>query len=113
MKTLAIDFDGVVHDYQNPLPGKRMGAPMPGAEEALETLYQRGFKIVIHTVKAVTEGGREAVEQWLDYYGLDYHEVTASKPNADVYIDDKAIKHHSWQDTKEQLQIWFGIDLDD
>lgn len=107
-KTLAIDFDGVVHDYKNPLPGKRMGAPFSGAEEAIDDLIQRGYKIVIHTTKATTPEGKQAVEDWLDHYTIDHHEVTAVKPDAEFYIDDKAITHHTWDDTISKLNALTG-----
>lgn len=94
---LAIDFDGVLHEKDTPIPGRRMGAPLLGAEAAVTALHKSGHTIIIHTVMATTEGGRQAVIDWLRYYDVPFHDVTATKPNADVFLDDKAIRFTDWQ----------------
>lgn len=98
---LAIDFDGVIHDHTAPIKGKRMGEPLSGSKEALDDLIDKGFRIVIYSVKARTPSGNAAVRGWLDYWDMPYHEVTALKPNADVYIDDRAVRHESWNQTMQ------------
>ena len=108
-KTLAIDFDGVIHDYKHPIDGKKLGAPLDGSVVALDELYDAGYKIIIHTVKARNEQGKQMVEDWLDHYSIEHHEVTAIKPNANYYIDDHAVKHISWDDTFNQI----GFNTDD
>lgn len=113
-KVVAIDLDGVIHNYKNPpLPGKVMSEPFADAEEKIDDLIQRGFKIVIHTVKATTPEGKQAVIDWLDYYTIDYHEVTAVKPNALYYVDDRAIRHTSWSDTMNQINALEGYKDED
>lgn len=107
--TLAIDFDGVIADLHNVSPGKRMGEPVVGALEALESLYDAGHEVIIHTVKATTQGGRKAVEDWLDHYGADYHAVTAVKPNADIYLDDRAVRFVDWS----SALVTIGLDEED
>lgn len=104
-KTLAIDFDGVIHDYKNPIQGKRMGVPIIGALAALDELYDKRNMLIIHTVKASTEGGKQAVEDWLDHYGFEYHKVTATKPRADWYIDDHGLRFTSWSETLDALRV--------
>jgi hypothetical protein len=103
MKTLAIDLDGVIHDQKNPLPGKRMGAPIEGAKDALTLLKLQGNKIIIHTVKANTEHGRCAVIDWLNFYQIPCDGVVG-KPQADLYVDDKAIRHILWEKTLEEIR---------
>lgn len=89
---LAIDLDGVIHNPNDVEPGKKMGRPIEGAQEALENLTDQGHTIIIHTVR----GDSQHVRDWLEFYGLDDYEVTSTKPNADLYIDDKAMKFESW-----------------
>lgn len=91
--TLAIDFDGVIHDAAHPVAGRRMGEPMPGAIEALDSLQEAGYRIVIHTVRGGNPGH---IVDWCDYYGVPYDDVTNKKPNAEYYIDDKALPFTSW-----------------
>lgn len=96
---LACDFDRTIHDTDNPLPGRRMGAPLLDAPEALQNLYDAGHTIIIHTLMATSDSGAQAVRDWMDYYGLPYHDVTAIKPKADWYIDDRAVHHTDWATT--------------
>lgn len=90
---LAIDYDGVIHDINNPVPGKRMGRPMPGAEDAMEDLKQAGHKLIIHSVRGDKP---KVIADWCDYYDVPYDEITNIKPQADLYIDDKALHFDSW-----------------
>ena len=103
LRVLAIDFDGVIHDKANPIEGKRMGAPLPGTKEAMDRLYKKN-RLIIHTVMATSPGGIQAVKDWLDYYKIPFHEVTAIKPTAAFYIDDKAVKHIDWSTTLEIIK---------
>lgn len=82
-----------------------MGAPLPQAQESLMDLHEAGHKIIIHTRMATTETGRQAVIDWLDFYDIDVDGVTAMKPQADVYIDDKALKHVDWATTMNELGV--------
>lgn len=100
---LAIDFDGVIHDYKNPVDGKSMGPPFDESLKAMLTLRKKGYKIIVHTVKAKTPAGRKAVTDWLKYYKIPYHDVTAIKPNAVVYVDDRALRHTDWASTLEAI----------
>lgn len=94
---LAIDFDGVIHDFKNPLKGRRMGAPIQGTKEALEKLKQDGHTIIIHTVWGDARGSK-IIEDFMKYFDLPYDSITNIKPQADFYIDDKAISFISWQE---------------
>lgn len=101
---LAIDFDGVIHDYKNPVEGRRMGEPINGAKESLQGLKAIGHELVIHTVKASTLGGMKAVIDWMNYYEIPFDFVVYTKPNADVFIDDKAIRFNDWAQTLAEVQ---------
>lgn len=95
LPVIAIDFDGVIHDYKHPVEGRRMGGPMPGAVNAMQNL-EDDFTVVIYTTKATTEGGKKAVEDWLEYYHVPYGQVTAIKPNAVLFVDDRALRFYDW-----------------
>ena len=101
--TICVDFNGVIHDYKNPVEGKRMGAPMPGAVDAMQDLYIR-YHVIIHTDMANTLQGRKVVEDWLEFYDIDYHEIVG-KPSAIWYIDDKAVNFKSWKITKQRIGL--------
>ena len=93
---IAIDFDGVIHDAERPVKGRRMGAPIAGARETIEKLRWRlGAKIIVFTARA-GEKETNAVRDWLNFYEIDHDEITNIKPIADIYLDDKAVRFTTW-----------------
>ena len=98
---LAIDFDGTIHDHKNPVAGRTMGPPILGAKETLINFKNDGHTIVVHSVWGNDRNG--AIKAWLKYFEIPYDEVTNIKPDADYYIDDKAIKFTNWNDIWKQL----------
>tara|TARA_Y100000389_G_C17389012_1_gene478744 strand:+ start:312 stop:698 length:387 start_codon:yes stop_codon:yes gene_type:complete len=110
--TLAIDFDGVIHDHNLGFhDGTIYGNPIPGAIEAIKKLSKK-YKIVIFTCKAnpkrpLINGktGSELIWEWLKKHDLEscVKDVTYDKINALYYIDDKAISFNSWDNTLKHL----------
>ncbi len=90
---ICVDFDGTLHDIAHPVPGRKMGPPMPGAVGAIKTLC------MTHEVVVLTAQPRSAhITDWLFYYGFPRMQVTNVKPQADAYIDDKGIRFVDWHD---------------
>jgi len=98
---IAVDFDGVIHEFKGWGDGTCYGNPLPGALEALKSLSEQ-YNVIIFTAKArpdrpLVNGmtGMELVIEWLEEHDvmkyIDY--VTFEKPRAKYYIDDKAIKY--------------------
>jgi len=110
--TLAIDFDGVIHDHNLGFhDGTVYGDPIPGAIEAVKKLSKK-YKIVIFTCKAnpkrpLIDGktGPELIWEWLEKHDLKscVEDVTYDKINALYYIDDKAISFNNWDSTLKHL----------
>ena len=96
MRTIACDFDGVIHDWAHPKPGRKMGLPMPGTKEALELLKSAGYKILIHSCNRP-----QVIRDFMSYYALPYDSIWESqgKPVADVYLDDKGLRFETWNET--------------
>ena len=97
-RILAIDFDGVIHDYKNPVEGKRMGLPIEGTKEALTQLFDEGNEIIVFSVWGNQE---DVIGDWMEYYEIPYHSITNIKPNADIYLDDRAIRFEGWDNHKD------------
>ena len=102
---IGVDFDGVIHrcsmGYHD---GTIYDAPVPGALEAMATL-SRKYNVIIYTCKAKADRGlvngktgTQMVWEWLEKHGFSKYvaKVTAEKPRAIAYIDDKAIKFTDW-----------------
>ena len=111
-KTIAIDFDGVIH--KNSLgyhDGTIYDNPIENTAQSLKYIKEiLGFNIIIFSTKARTDRplikgstGTYLIWQWLKKHKLDLYinDVTAIKPPAAYYIDDKGITFTSWS-----MTIW-------
>jgi len=106
---IAIDFDGVIH--KNSLgfhDGTVYDEPIQGSLEAVKSLVERGYEVVIFTCKAKPDRplvngktGAELVWEWLEKNNFSEYikKVTSEKPRAVAYIDDKGIKFTNWKQT--------------
>jgi len=72
-----------------------MGKPLPGALNAMQNL-EDDFTVVVYTTKAVTPEGQKVVQDWLKFYHIPYARVTAIKPNAVLFVDDRALRFVDW-----------------
>ena len=104
-KNIAVDFDGVIHkNSKGYYDGTIYDEPMDGARTSLEKLSEE-YDVVIFTAKAKPDRGlingktgTQLIWEWLKKHEMDEFvtKVTAEKPRAVAYIDDKAIKFESW-----------------
>jgi len=111
-KTIAVDFDGVLHKSSKGFfDGTIYDDPVPGSLSAIKKLSQN-YEIVVYTCKAKKDRplisgktGKDLVKEWLvKHEFFDYiKEVTSDKPRAIFYIDDRAIEFKSWENTMERL----------
>jgi hypothetical protein len=93
--TVCCDFDGVIHSYTS----KWIDAatipdpPVPGAIEWLNDI-SRKFRVIIFTTRGKEYAGQQAVKLWLREHGYEAPsiEVTAEKPPALIYLDDRAVR---------------------
>lgn len=93
---IAVDFDGVIAQH---------GKLMPMARDGLQELIDRGYRVIIHTLRARTTSGRAHVIEWMNNYDLPYHDVTAMKPPALAFIDDRAIHFTNWREVLDVVEL--------
>lgn len=103
---LAIDWDRTLHDTDHPVPGRKLGPPLPGAREALWKLKEAGHKIIIHSCAS-----HKAIRPWMDYFVIPFDYIWGEspgdygvKPAADFYIDDRGLFFQSWDQTLAEIE---------
>ena len=110
---IGIDFDSVIHKCSKGYyDGTIYDDPVEGAFEALKTLSKK-YTVIIYTCKAKPDRGlvngktgTELVWAWLEKTGMAkfVSKVTAEKPRAVAYIDDKAFRFVDWANCLQELR---------
>jgi len=97
---LCVDFDGVIHDYKHGWrDGSIYGHVTPGFFAWAEQAALQ-FDLVIHSSRAKTAEGAQAILSWLvveaEAFGnpalAGMFEVSAVKPPAFLTIDDRCVR---------------------
>lgn len=111
-KTVAIDFDGVIHLYSKNFQGldNAYDPPTPGTIEALDSLKNDGYRLIIVSSRPVP-----VIKQWLKKYKMSHYfdDVSNTKHPARYYIDDHAVRFPKGQDNAWEKTIELIKKLDD
>ena len=118
LKRIIIDCDGVI-------AGKAHGGdyskapPLQYGIDQVNKLYDMGYEVVLYTArygdrengnihKQYGRGYREWTD-WLEKYGVKYHEAFMGKPAGVLYIDDKAARVRG-NDKEGWIGVWVEVD---
>lgn len=112
---IAIDLDGTICPVKQSDQGYSDLKPLPGAAERIRNLRKAGHYVIILTArnmgtcqsnlgKVMKNIGKLTLD-WLEEHGIEYDEIYFGKPNAEIYLDDRAIRFTVWADvTAESLE---------
>lgn len=110
---VGVDFDGVIHkNSKGYYDGTIYDEPITGAREALEKLSSQ-HTVIIYSCKAKSDRGlvngktgAALIWEWLKKHDMAQFvsKVTAEKPRARYYIDDKAIRFTDWESTFQVIE---------
>ena len=93
-RTIAVDFDGVIANYDGWRGETVFGSPRCDVREALSSLQNEGWKIVVHTARPSS-----SIRHYLLHAQIPFDEINVNsdytsqspKPVATVYWDDRAV----------------------
>jgi hypothetical protein len=90
-KTYCFDIDGTV--CSNTYGKYNLAKPNKHFIEIINALFQKGHKIIFYTSRGYTTGidWAKTTKEQLKRWGVKYHQLIFGKPEADFYIDDRAI----------------------
>lgn len=111
---IGVDFDGVIHKNSKGYhDGTVYDEPVEGVREALQKLSEK-YTVIIYTAKARKDrglvngmSGTQMIWEWLKKHDLNQYvsKVTAEKPRAVAYIDDKGIRFDNWDNVLSQINL--------
>lgn len=101
MKTYCFDIDGVIctntdGEYEKALPDYQV-------IDRINQLFSEGNKIILFTARGSTTGidWKALTQKQMAAWKVRYHELFLGKPQADLYIDDRAINSLDWLKSKD------------
>lgn len=110
---IVIDLDGTICPIKEKDQLYSELQPLPGAVEKLRELKDSGHYLIIMTARnmATQEANLGKVMKnigkitldWLEQYQVPYDEIYFGKPNAHIYIDDRAFRFQTWEQINEEL----------
>lgn len=114
-RTIAVDFDGVIAEYDGWKGTGVLGVPRSDVVEALDVLRSEGWKVVVYTTR-----GQDEIADYLAKHAIPHDEINhnsdyrtnGAKPVADVYWDDRAVRYSGDArkdiDTIRNFRTWTG-----
>lgn len=93
---LLVDFDNTINSYASGWKGFDVipDPPNDGCKEALDELSKH-FRIIIFSVRAKTEAGRQGIVEYMKKYNLPHGKITDTKLPG-LIIDDLALQFKTW-----------------
>lgn len=103
-KTLLVDIDGVLAQYDGNYKHGELGNPVHGAADAMARLQEK-FKLTIYTTREL-----ELFKKWAEEHGIPFDDYV-QKPICFALLDDRAIRFNGdWQravDEVENFKPWW------
>lgn len=99
---ICIDIDGTICALRTDGQTYADVLPLPGAVAKLKTMRANGHTIILHTARHMgTCAGNvglvlarqgKVLFDWLERHDVPFDEIYFGKPQADLYIDDNALR---------------------
>ena len=110
---IVIDLDGTICPIKQPGQTYADLEPLPEAVARIRALRAAGHYIIIQTARnmatcesnlgRVMKNVGKVTLDWLERHGIEYDEIYFGKPNAEVYLDDRAFRFSGWEAITEDL----------
>jgi capsule biosynthesis phosphatase len=109
---IVIDLDGTICTLKQKSESYEDVKLIPGAAEFIKKLRNEGNYVIIQTArnmatcesnlgKVMKNVGKVTLD-WLEKNEVEYDEIFFGKPNAQIYIDDRALRFENWVDMNTQ-----------
>ncbi|MDR1516037.1 MAG: hypothetical protein LBS45_10090 [Synergistaceae bacterium] len=107
-KTIVFDFDGVIHSYVSGWLGIDAIPDEPDGDviQAINTLRADGYEVIVVSTRCKEAEGKAAVIKYLSKHGVTVDGMSAEKPPALVYVDDRAICYRPGMELVETIKTF-------
>lgn len=103
---IAIDFDNVIYDHDGIWRGGELTRGIvSGADEAMQRLHAAGHKLIIFSTRNWNPKQRKLISDFMSKHDIPFDDISTKKPNADLYIDDKALRFTTWSNVLGTLRV--------
>ena len=113
--TIAVDFDGVIAEYDGWQGEDILGQPRMDVVQVLQLLQHDGWKIVIHTTRSEKQIADYLVSNKIPHDEINRnssYQNEGNKPVATIYWDDRALRYsgNAFEDLKliRSFKTWSG-----
>ena len=108
---IVIDIDGTICPIRQSHQTYAELQPFPDAVTRIKSLHAAGHYIILQTArnmatqqsnvgKVLKNIGKVTLD-WLERHDIPYDEIYFGKPNAHIYIDDRALRFSDWRNIDE------------
>jgi len=120
VNVIAVDFDGVIHEYERWKGDAHFDDPIIGAKEHMEKLKDDGWHVIVYTCRSNVQN----VKEFLEEHKIPYDAINENKfqppdlnPNkmfADIYLDDRCVRFDgSWSTAYTKIKSIYPDHDDD
>jgi len=113
--TLAVDFDGVIADYDSWKGVGVLGSPRRDVLDILHVLASEGWKIIVHSTRGSAEIAPYLLEHKIPFDEINCNSAYGNggtKPVATVYWDDRGCRYsgNAYNDLEQirNFTTWSG-----
>lgn len=87
IRTIVLDFDGVLHRYDSGWFGPRVvvDEPVDDAIDFLLDLLADGWDVVVYSTRSSQWGGRRTMKRWLRYWAERHFMEALKDPEGDAF----------------------------
>jgi len=110
---IVIDLDGVICEIKRDNQSYADVKPIPGAVQSIKKLRTNGHYIIISSARhmntcngnvgRVVQKIAQVTLNWLEKKNVEFDEIYFGKPNAEIYIDDRAVRFTGWNSINENF----------
>ena len=101
MAVIGVDLDGVICSEEKTFE-KPLATLEPGAKEFMSAARLNGHTVVIWTARGWEQ--YKATIFWLETNKVEFDQLIMGKPIFDVFVDDRAVSHTSWNDSLQDMR---------